>query len=143
MSAYANQIPLDKGRTPLQEFPAPIVAKARYDGENASASSVISLTHDTTSLEVAAVGGPAAIKWIATSDTTSSVYTSSTIAGAAASSINFDHVVGTGTVRRFVIPKETVNVPINSVVGVNRREGLYQRVAIKSVGIASVLTIEF
>ena len=142
MRNYAPTLPRDSGEEPMQEFPAPKLSLARYDGENASSSSVISVTHNTTALEVAAVGGPAAIKWITTGDTSPSVYTSSTIAGGSGFAINFDHVIGTGTVRRFVIPIES-NPQTGSVQGINREIGLYQRVAIKSIGIASVLTSEF
>jgi len=46
-------------------------------------------------------------------------------------------------VRRFVIPIETRADQGSSAVGINRGEGLYQRVAIKSIGIASVLTTEY
>lgn len=145
MSNYAKILPRDAGGEPLQEFPTPYVALTRTNKENASASSVFGLSHNTTVVEVAAIGGPAAIKWIATSDTTASVYTSSTIAGAAGAQINFDNIIGTGTVRRFVVPKESSNVAANSVVGVNRREGLYQRIAVKSASdtTSSVLTTEY
>lgn len=137
MSGYAKQIPVDKFGSTMQEFPAAFPALARYNDENAAASSVISVTHNTTTLEIGAVGGAAVMRWVATSDTQASVVSDE---GATA---NFDHLISKDTVRRFVIPKESSNVPANSVVGVNRREGLYQRVAIKSVGTASVVTTEY
>lgn len=131
------QIPLDKGNTPLQEFAAPFIARKQYTNENGTASSVISVTHDTTMIEVAAVGGPAALKWIPTTDTTASVIT---IAGATA---NYDHVISSGTIRRFAIPLERAGASPASVQGANRANGLYQRVAIKSMGVSSVLLSEF
>lgn len=134
--SYPKPLPVDQNRTPLQEFPAPYLAKAVYASDNSTASSVISVSHDTTTLEVAAVGGAAVVKWIATSNTNPSVIS-------AAGTANFDHVVPSGAIRRFVLPKESIGVAMGSVVGINRREGLYQRVAVKSVGVASVLTTEF
>lgn len=142
MSAYAKQLPLDKGRTPMQEYPAPFKALARYTGENATASSVISVSHDATAIEVAAVGGAAAIRWVPRTET-AAVSPFASIITIAGTTSNYDHVVSSGTVRRFVIPKETTNEPVGSVVGINRLEGLYQRVAVKSVGIASVMTTEY
>lgn len=136
VNPYKN-LPHDKGNVPMQEFPAPYLSKARYTSENATASSVISVSHDTTTIEVAAVGGAAALRWVATSDTQGSVIT---IAGATA---NYDHVISTGDVRRFAIPIESSYNAPSSMVGANRMNGLYQRVAIKSMGVASVLLSEF
>src|SRR3990167_9424816 len=126
-------LPHDKGNNVMQEFPAATSVLAMYASENSSTSSVISVTHDTTTIEVAAVGGPAVVRWITTGNTEASVIS---IAGSTA---NFDHVIGTGTVRRFVLPIESVGSYAASVQGANRAEGLYQRVAIKSIGVASVL----
>ncbi len=134
--SYAKQLGVDKNRVPLQEFPAPFPALQRYGSENGLASSVISLTHDTTILEIAAVGGAAAMKWIGTGNTNPSVIS-------AVSGTNYDHVISSNTVRRFMVPKESSNLPAGSVVGINRQEGLYQRVAIKSVGVSSVLLSEY
>ena len=133
---YAPRLPVDASGQPMQEYPSPKLALARYASENSSVSSVVSVTHDTTAVEVAAIGGPAVLKWITAGSTNPSVIS---IAGGTA---NFDHVVGTGTVRRFVIPIESATTP-SSVQGVNRLNGLYQRVAIKSIGVASVLLAEF
>jgi len=133
---YANALPVDASSQPMQQFPAPKLAKARYASENSSTSSVISVTHDTTTLEVAAVGGAAVLKWIATTNTNPSVIS-------AAATANFDHVISTGTIRRFVVPIEATGTNPASVQGVNRLNGLYQRVAIKSIGVASVLLAEY
>ena len=134
MSNYAPVLPRDKGNEPMQEYPSPMRPKTRYSSENATASSVISLTHDTTALEIAAVGGPAAMRWVTTGDTQASVVS--------AAGGNFDHIISTGEVRRFVVPIES-NPQTGSVQGVNRELGLFQRVAIKSIGVASVLLAEF
>lgn len=134
---YAPRLPIDGTGQAMQEFPSPKKALARYGGENSVNSSVISVSHDTTAIEVAAVGGAAVLRWVSTTDTIASVIS---IAGATA---NFDHVIPSGTVRKFVIPIESAGLGQSSVVGANRLNGLYQRVAVKSVGVASVLTVEF
>ena len=133
---YANRLPQDKNGEAMQEYPSPKLALARYASENSSTSSVISVTHNTTTLEIAAVGGAAAMRWVTTGDTQASIIS---IAGTTS---NFDHVIPTGTMRRFVIPIES-NPQTGSVQGINREIGLYQRVAIKSIGVASVLLAEF
>jgi hypothetical protein len=132
---YAVALPHDQSGEVNQNSPAPYLAKDEWHSENASASSVISLTHDTTVVEVGANNGPAAIKWIATTDTTASVVT-------AAATADFDHVIPTGTVRRFVIPIETAVTNPQSIQGINRLNGLYQRIAYKSFGIASITMTE-
>ena len=121
----------------MQQYPAPASTLTRITSENATASSVIGLTHDTTAIEVAAVGQGAAIRWVTAGDTQASVVT---IAGTTA---NFDHVITTGTVRRFVVPVVTQGTSQASVQGINRAEGLYPRVAYRSFGIGSVMLSEF
>jgi alpha-D-ribose 1-methylphosphonate 5-triphosphate synthase subunit PhnG len=104
-----------------------------YAKDNASASSVITLTQDTTDIEVAANGGPAIIKWIRTTDTQASVTTT-----------GFDFVVAKDTVRHFVVPVETQTAQgYSSVQGANRENGLYQRLAFKGTGISSVYVTEY
>ena len=136
MNNYAPKLPYDKTGEPLQGYPSPKLALSRYASENSTNSSVISVTHDTTALEITAIGNAAVMRWVTTGDTQASVIS---IAGATA---NFDHVIPNGTVRRFVIPIES-ETQTGSVQGINREIGLYQRVAIKSIGIASVLLSEF
>jgi hypothetical protein len=131
------KLPADNMGTPMQEYPSPKVALARKGAENSAASSVISVTHDTTTIEIAAVNQAAIMRWVPTTDSTASVVG---VEGTA----NFDHVISKDTVRRFAIPIESFvgNNP-SSQMGANRRNGLYQRVAVKSVGVGSVLTSEF
>lgn len=136
MINYAHRLPQDKNGSPMQDFPPARLSQTRYGSENASASSVISVTHNTTSLEIAAIGGPAVMRWVATSDTQASVVS-------AVATANFDHVIPSGLVRKFVIPIESAPQTAGSIQGVNREYGLYQRVAIKSIGVASVLLSEF
>lgn len=138
MANYAKGLPFDRNSIPMQEFPAPYLANARYASDNATASSVISVNANTSTIEVAAIGGAAVLKWIPTTSTNPSVIS-------AAGTENFDHVISSGMLRRFVIPKESggQSTGAGSVVGVGATNGLYQRVAIKSVGVASVLLSEF
>lgn len=132
-----KSLPRDKGGEALQEFPPLALAQARYTNENATTSSVISVSDNTVSLEVAAVGQAAAIKWVTQADTQASIIT---IAGATA---NYDHVIAKDTVRKFAIPQEVAGASQGSVVGINRQAGLYRRFALKSMGIGSVLASEF
>ena len=125
------------GGAPMTEFPAPLKAKARYTRENASASSVISVSHDTVQLEVAAGTTAVGLRWIATTDTQASIIT---IPGATS---NYDHIIPPARVRRFAIPQESAGLPQGSMVGANRLNGLYQRVALISMGIGSVMVSEY
>lgn len=136
MANYTPELALDKNTHAYQNAPPPTSVVARYGSENASTSSVITLTHDTSLIEIAAVGGPAVMRWVRTADTQASIVS-------AASGANFTHVIGTGTVRQFTVPKESAGTSSASVQGVNRGEGLFQRVAYKSIGVASVLLSEF
>lgn len=138
MAAYGRELPRDKNLVPMQEYPAAYTAIKRSSSENASASSVITVSSITTVLEVTTVGAPAVLKWITTTDTTASVISD-------AGTANFDHVIPTGTQRRFVIPIERAGVqqPSGSVLGINAQMGLYQRFAIKNMGVGSILTSEF
>ncbi len=139
-----NSLPRDKDNAALQEFPAPIKAKQAWLSENATASSILLLSHDTTHLEVTAIGigsVAAAIRWIGPSGQASVAGASSVVAIAGATA-NFDHIIPAGTMRRFAIPIES-NPDSRSVMGVNRARGLYQRVAWKTLGIASVAANEY
>jgi len=137
MNTYAEQLPTDKNSNPLQGFPSPFPANASWTSENATTSSILNLGHDTTMVEVAAINTGVAIKWITSTNSSGSVVT-------AAGSANFDHVVPNATYRRFVVPRDTtLTQNPQSVQGVNRAEGLYNRLAIKSLGVSSVLTTEY
>ena len=138
INPYPN-LPHDRGNNVMQEFPAATSVLAIYASENSSASSVISVTHNTTIIEIAAVGGPAVMRWV------SSVvaFGAATSVISAAATANFNHVIPTATVRRFAIPIERQDTNPQSVQGINRLNGLYNRVAIKSIGVASVLLTEY
>ena len=134
---YAATKPIDKNGTPMQDSGFVKPALQRYAPENSSASSVLTLTVNTTAVEVAAVTTAAVAKWITTSDTTASVIS---IAGGTA---NFDYVIPLSQVRTFIVPQEGVGTGAQSIAGIGTQLGLYRRLAIKSIGVGSVLTSEF
>lgn len=142
MANYVNQIPVDKGGNPVQDFPAPVRAVATSMRENAVASSALALHPNTNTVEVNAVGGQGiAIRWVALTETAAVAPRASVVASGLG--INFDHIVHPGTVRRFAVPRETQGQMAGGQVGsVN---GLYQRVAAINLGTtaASVLFIEY
>ena len=121
------------------------VALARTVKENAAASSILLLTHDTTELEIAAATGSTlgiAGKWLSQATVDSSVAGTSVIT--AASGPNWDFIVPNGTIRRVLVPIATNVQSSGSIMGVNRKYGLYPAVAFKTlVGTGSILTAEF
>jgi len=145
MRNYSPPLPKGKDDGLKTAYPPATIALATTHKENASASSILLLTHDTTEIEVTAIGNPSfqgiAGKWISRANVDASVAATSVIT--AAGTANFDFVVPVGTVRRFVVPIST-NPQSTSVQGVNRAEGLYPAVAFKTTaGNGSVLTAEF
>lgn len=132
---YVKSIPKDIGGNALTESPAPVKAQAQYYRDNGVASSVITLTDNTTQIEVGTSGGGGALlRWVPITET----------AAAPAGSVittNFDHFIAPNEVRTFAVPRETNT--ISSIVGANIQNGLYRRVAIKNVVIGSVLTTEY
>lgn len=135
---YAAGTPVGNNVVPLFNSPAPYKAVARYVDENGTTSSVISLTQDTTAVEIATGGTAAVMRWVLAADTQASVVA---IAGATA---NFDHEIPANAFRRFVVPIEVQQSQgYSSVQGANRENGLFQRVAIKTQGIGSVLLTEY
>ena len=131
---YANKLANDRNGNPIQDAPSPVIAKKVDLSENNATSSLISLTSNTTNIEVGAAGAGAVLKWIATTNTDPSVIS-------AAGTANYDHFIAANTVRKFVVPVESQG--LSSVVGLNAQAGLYARVAVKSVGAASVLTTQY
>lgn len=120
----------------FQNSAAPFQAVVRYPASTAAVSSVITLSDNTTTLEVGAIGGGGiAIKWISLSDTQASVLAQ----GAA----NFDNFIPADTVRRFAIPRETQGTA--SIVGANKQNGLFNRVAWIAVAApsSSVIATEY
>lgn len=148
MKNYAAGTPVGMNQIPLYQSPAPYKAINLNGNVNQAASSVITLTENTTAIEIATGGtGGAVMKWISISDTNASVVTISSVG--ATNAPNFDHAIPASTVRRFVVPIETganttFGATVTSVQGANRELGLFRRVAIISAGgISSVLVTEY
>lgn len=138
---YAPQTPVDKAGGLKVGYPPAKVALAAQNKENASASSILLLTHDTTEIEVAAAGQNVAGKWLSQATVDSSVAGTSVLT--AINTANYDFTVANNTLRRFVVPIATIQQS-TSLMGVNRSNGLYPAVAFKTfAGNGSVLTMEF
>ena len=132
---YSPMIPKGKDEMPKDGYPPAKVALESNNNENISVSSVLAFTHDTTEIEVAAVGQGIAGRWAANQATS--------VVTATGTGANFDFVVPISTMRRFVVPRETSG-SYASVQGVNRAEGLFTAIAYKTLaGNGSVLTMEF
>lgn len=145
MRNYSPALPRGKDDGLKTSYPPPLVALAATNKENATVSSILLLTHDTTEIEVTTIGAASfmavAGKWISRANIDASVAATSVIT--AAGTANFDFLVPAGTVRRFVVPIST-NPQTGSVQGVNRELGLFPGVAFKTtIGLGSVLTVEF
>lgn len=143
MANYVNPIPIDRGGSPLQEFPAPVRAVASaLLRENAAVSSAMLIDPNATSLEVSTFGGQGAvIRWVSLTETAAVSPRASVIASGLGA--NFDHHIPAGVVRKFAIPKETQGqMPVGQIGSVN---GLYQRVATINAGptAASVLMVQY
>lgn len=128
------------------ECPPPYPALAVNGNVNLAASSVITLSQNTTAIEIGTNGASGAVmKWITSTDTSPSVYSISSVGATFAA--NFDHEIPANTVRRFVVPLDsTLGTPgtgYGSVQGANRENNLFRRVAVVSIGIASVLVTEY
>jgi hypothetical protein len=137
MKNYAAGDPVGNNQQPIRQAPAPYKAIARYAVDTTAASSVISLSENTTAIEIGTGGAGVVMRWVATSDTQASVV------GINGATSNFDHLIPANTVRRFVVPIETAVSSNGSVQGANRENGLYQRVAVKPQGTGSVLVAEY
>lgn len=131
----------DKDGAPFFSDASPVgPAKKQYLSENGTASSVMTLTDNTTVVEVGAVGAAVYLRWVPRTETAAVAPYGSVIAIAGATA-NFDDYVPPNTTRIFPIPQETIGT--SSIVGANVAAGLYNRLAVKSAGIASVITVEF
>ena len=136
---YPARLPMDGSGESMQNFGPSKKALARY-GSTAAVSSVITLTDNTTVIEVAAMSGAGgsglAIKWIASGDTQASVI-------ATGANADFDNSIPPNYYRQFVVPIEKYGT--TSIVGLNKQNGLYNRVAIVAHGTptCSVLLAEF
>jgi len=131
------QLPHTKGNDVMQNVVPTASIKAIRVLEQGTISSVYSLTVDTTFIEIAAVTAGAAMRWVRLAETEASIVT--VIAGA-----NFEHVIPLGTVRQFAVPIETMYQAPSSMVGARVQNGLFARVAVKSLtALGSVMLTEF
>lgn len=140
---YAKGKPVGGNGTPFYDSPPAIKALDQWGSLNANASSVITMSADTTALEIAAQGQAAAMRWVWVTDGTSAA---TSVIAAGGSTDNYDHIIPSGEVRRFVVPIEVQRsngAPNASAVGANVSNGLFQRVAFKSVGVGSVFVTEY
>lgn len=124
---YSAGKPVGNNGVPQYDSPPALKALVSVIRENGANSSVVSMTHNTTSLEIATGGNPALVRWIAASDTEGSVFGNASV-------MNFDHVIPANAVRRFVVPIEVVPTSSQSVQGINRLQGLFQRYAYRTQG---------
>lgn len=135
---YASRLSIDSSAAPLQEFVVPHVAVSVIGSENATASSVITLTDATTTVEIGAFGTGAVAKWITVGDTGASVVSAGAGGG------NYDVIIPPNYFRRLVVPIEVIPTPSTmSGGGGNSRNGLYKRLAFKTTGIGSILTVQY
>lgn len=146
-SNYAAGTPVGGNQMPLYGSPPAFKAIKQYTFENGVASSVISLSDNTTAIEVTAVLVSAFVRFVPASET-AAVSPFGSVISAAGAAANYDFVVPADTTRRFVVPIEssankTVGATATSVVGQRVEYGLYGRVAIKGSGISSVLFAEY
>lgn len=146
MNNYAAKLANDSSGEPMQNAPAPIPAKATWAAIVAlGVSSVISLGDRTTVVEVEASGGNGvAIRWVKTSET-AGVSPFASVISSGLGLANYDHIVPSGVVRRFVVPiDDSIRVNVQSVMGTNGQNGLYKRLAWTAAGAtASVMATEF
>lgn len=133
MSAnYGKPLPVDRDGGKMVMSPPSASSLGSKMRENAATSSVMAFNDNTTVIEVTALGTAAGLKW-ATNQATS-VYTSIL-------SENYDNIIPPNSTRIFVVPRLTQAV--NSIVGLNIQEGLFPAVALRSVGIGSVLVAQY
>lgn len=135
---YASGMPVGNNQMPVGALtPAPFKAINAYADENGLLSSVITLTQNTTVIELAAQSSPVIMKWVAQGDLEASVF-------ATASTASYDHMIPANTVRRLVVPIETNPATgYSSMQGANRENGLYRRVAYGTTVVASVFLSEY
>lgn len=138
---YAAGTPIGNNEVPIYNSPAPVQAIEQYYSANAVASSVVTLTDNTTAIEIAAGANPVIMRWVSVADASTAA---TSVIALPSTSANFDHIVPANTVRRLVVPIERATAQgYSSMQGVNRDLGLFQRVAFKSEVVSSVYVSEY
>lgn len=139
---YAQGVPMGNNQMPAgYQSPPAVKAIVTTTSENATASSVITLSDNTTAVEIASTGSPIAMRWVFATDGTGPATSVITAAGTA----NYDHVIPSNSFRRFVVPIEVQNNAqgYSSQVGQRVANGLFARLAYKSTAVASVMVTEY
>lgn len=143
---YINSLPRDKSNEAMQDFPAPVRAVTSVMmRENAVVSSVLLLDQNASHIEVNAIGGAIAIRWVTQAELPTVSPRGSVIASGLGA--NFDHIIPANSYRRFAIPKELGGVGPGGVAnpGIGSVQGSYSRLAQINAGItpASVLIVQY
>ncbi len=134
---YAVGKPVGNNSVPFYDSPPPYKAVIARMSENAVASSVITLSQNTTALEIGTQGTGVLIRWVPTTSTDPSVFGNASV-------MNYDHFVPPNTMKRFIIPIEVNNAQgYGSFVGANIENGLFRRFAWATPVAASVYSAEF
>lgn len=142
MANYARRQAQDIAGQQRFDVPPPFIALEEYQVENAVASSCISLTPNTSEIEIGTFGGQGVvIRWVPLTETAAVAPRASVVASGLGA--DFDFYVAPGQIRRFVVPKETQGQMAGGQIGsVN---GLYQRLAWINAGATatSILATEY
>ena len=128
---YAKQIGKDRNDQPFIPSHVPTSTLGSVYRDNASASSVTSLTDNTSVVEVTAITTAAGIRWAVNQAT-------SIITGAGA---NFDNIIPLNGTRTFIVPRRQQAVA--SISGINTQEGLFPAIATISIGNGSVMLAQY
>jgi len=138
---YSKALAYDTNGVAIQLGGVPFKPNAVYSTNNATVSSVITLSDNSTGVEVAAMGAAVVIRWVPKTETAAVSPFGSVITTAGATA-NFDYVVAKDTVRRFTSPIE--NAGVASVVGLGVQVGSYRRLAVMGAAtVSSILVSEF
>lgn len=135
---YPRGVPMGNNQMPASYIAPPAIkAVISRMSENAVASSVITMSQNTTAIEIGTQGQTALLRWITVGTTDPSVFGNASV-------MNYDHVIPPNTLRRFVVPIE-VNNPqgYSSQVGLNIENGLFRRYAWITQAVGSVYSNEY
>ncbi len=128
MYPYTKRIPLDQDGMKMQNLPPAFPAVQTSGYAPPAASSVITLSPNTTAIEITALNASLAIKWGPNS-----------VIAAAGATANFDHIIPVNQTRRFVVPQSVIGISMGgSVAGINQTAGLYN--SLSMIATTSVLT---
>lgn len=137
---YSQRLPRDRDDGWMPDSFPPYPSNAVNLRENASASSVWSLNANTTAVLVTTIGAGAAIKWAGNQQ--ASVF-------ASALGASYDATLSPNSTRLFVVPRSVAGIQNwsgtqnPSILGLNQSEGLYPGIAVRTLGVGSVLLTEY